>query len=227
MSEISSSETAKAPESGDSAEKKPQKVGRKRDHTRDEKILEAAIEILSESSFDGMTMDMVATRAKAGKATMYRRWSSKAELVRDALAWMNRSHLDLDNLPDSGNLREDLLLLIRPQSIAEKEQKLRVLAGLGSFLQHPEFGENDTGTAGIFDSWAAANLKLMKRAAARGEISEYANMELACRVITSTSAFRSLVERKPFEKAFYAELLDGVVLPALRNPKPDSPITAN
>ncbi len=225
MSEASRSETINEPESGDSAEKKPQKVGRKRDHTRDEKILEAAIDILAESSFDGMTMDKVAARAKAGKATMYRRWSSKAELVRDALAWMNRSHLDLEHLPDSGSLREDLLLLIRPQSIAEEERKLRVLSGLGSFLQHPEFG--GTGMVGIFDSWADANLQLMKRAAARGEISEHANLDLACWVITSTSAFRGLVERKPFEKAFYADLLDGLVLPAIRNPKPDSPIAEN
>ncbi|OWA35798.1 TetR family transcriptional regulator [Saccharibacillus sp. O16] len=225
MNEISGSETANDLKSGDSTEKKPQKVGRKRDHTRDEKILEAAIDILAESSFDGMTMDKVAARAKAGKATMYRRWSSKGELVRDALAWMNRSHLDLDHLPDSGNLREDLLLLIRPQSMAEEERKLRVLAGLGSFLQHPEFG--DTGMAGIFDPWADANLQLMKRAAARGEISKHANLELACWVITSTSAFHGLVERKPFEKAFYADLLDGVVLPALRSPKPDSSIAEN
>lgn len=225
MSDISGSETAKEPESVDSAKKKPQKVGRKRDHTRDEKILEAAIDVLAESSFDGMTMDKVATRAKAGKATMYRRWSSKAELVRDALAWMNRSHLDLDRLPDSGNLREDLLLLIKPQSIAEDERKLRVLSGLGSFLQHPEFG--GAAMDGVFDSWADANLQLMKRAAARGEISEHANLELACWVITSTSAFRGLVEHKAFEKAFYAELLDGLVLPALRNPKSDSPTAAN
>ncbi|WP_233901875.1 TetR family transcriptional regulator [Paenibacillus polymyxa] len=44
---------------------------------------------------------MVAARAKAGKAAVYRRWSSKAELVRDALAWMNRNHLELESLPDT------------------------------------------------------------------------------------------------------------------------------
>ena len=38
--------------------------------------------------YDGMTIDMVAARAKAGKATLYRRWPSKAELVIDAVACM-------------------------------------------------------------------------------------------------------------------------------------------
>ncbi len=220
MKKVQNNEPAGGDESENTAEKTKQKVGRKRDHTRDEKILEAAIDMLAESSFDGMTMDSVAARAKASKATMYRRWSSKVELVRDALGWMNRSHLDLENLPDTGNLREDLLLLIKPQSMAEEERKFRVLAGLGSFLQHSEMSE--AGAAGIFDDWADANLRLMKRAAARGKISEHADLELACRVITSTSAFRGLVERKPFEKAFYAALLDGLLLPALKNAAADS-----
>ncbi|WP_218638981.1 TetR/AcrR family transcriptional regulator [Paenibacillus peoriae] len=109
-----------------------------------------------------MTMDMVAARAKAGKATVYRRWSSKAELVRNALAWMNRNHLELESLPDTGTLREDLLVLLKPQSIAEEERKFRVLAGLGSFLQHPEFA--DAGTAGIFEPWVVVNRELMRQA---------------------------------------------------------------
>lgn len=197
-------------------EKPKQTVGRKRDHTRDDKILEATIDILAESSFDGMTVDMVATRAKAGKATVYRRWASKTELVRDALAWMNRNHLELDNLPDTGTLREDLLMLLKPQSLAEEERKFRVLAGLGSFLEHPEFA--GAGIADIFEPWAAVNRELMKRAISRGEIPVNADIEMACQIITSMSAFRGLIQRKPFDKAFFTALIDGILLPALKNP---------
>lgn len=199
------------------AEQPAQTLGRKRDHTRDDKILEAAIDILAETSFDGMTMDMVAARAKAGKATVYRRWSSKAELVRDALGWMNRSHLELDSLPDTGSLREDFLVLLKPQSIAEEERKLRVLAGLGSFLQHPEFAE--AGTAGIFEPWAIMNRELMNRAVVRGEIPAHADIEMACQVITSMASFRGLIQRKPFDKPFFTALIDGILLPALKNPQ--------
>lgn len=198
------------------AEKPAPALGRKRDHTRDQKILEAAIEILAESSFEGMTMDMVAARAKAGKATVYRRWSSKVDLVRDALAWMNQSHLALESLPDTGSLREDLLLLLKPQSIAEEERKFRVLAGLGSFLQHPEFAE--AGTAGIFEPWVDVNRELMNRAVNRGEIPAQADIEMACQIITSVAAYRGLIQRKPFDKLFFTALIDGILLPALKNP---------
>ncbi|POR24133.1 TetR family transcriptional regulator [Paenibacillus polymyxa] len=199
------------------AEKPVQTLGRKRDHTRDDKILEATIDILADTSFDGMTMDMVAARAKAGKATVYRRWSSKAELVRNALAWMNRNHLELESLPDTGTLREDLLVLLKPQSIAEEERKFRVLAGLGSFLQHPEFA--DAGTAGIFEPWVVVNRELMNRAVVRGEIPAHADIEMACQVITSMASFRGLIQRKPFDKPFFTALIDGILLPALKNPQ--------
>ena len=49
-------------------------LGRKRDQGRDQELLEATVEILAEVGFDSMTMDLVAARAKAGKATLYRRW---------------------------------------------------------------------------------------------------------------------------------------------------------
>lgn len=206
-----SGESTEAP-----AEKPAPALGRKRDHTRDEKILEAAIDILAESSFDGMTMDMIAARAKAGKATVYRRWSSKVDLVRDALSWMNQNHLELESLPDTGSLRGDLLMLLKPQSIAEDERKLRVLAGLGSFLQHSSFSEAKV--AEIFEPWADVNREFMKRAIARGEIPAHADIEMACQVITSVASFRGLIQRKPFDKPFFTALIDGILLPALKNP---------
>ena len=99
----------------DTAEQAP-KLGRKRDHTRDPEILDAALEVLAETGYDGMTIDMVAARAKAGKATLYRRWSSKGELVIDAVACMKKGDLDYSQLPDTGTLRGDLIAMIKPHS---------------------------------------------------------------------------------------------------------------
>jgi hypothetical protein len=110
------------------------KLGRKRDHTRDPEILAAALEVLAETGFDGMTIDMVATRAKAGKATLYRRWPSKNELVIDAVACMKQGDLDRAKLPDTGTLRGDLVAMIKPRSIEDGEKKMQIMAGLMSML---------------------------------------------------------------------------------------------
>ena len=48
-------------------------------------LLAAVIGLLGESGYEAMTMDAVAARAHASKATIYRRWPGKAELVRAAV----------------------------------------------------------------------------------------------------------------------------------------------
>src|SRR3954467_7617569 len=104
------------------------RLGRKRDHTRDTEILQAAIDVLAETGYDRMTVDMVAARAKAGKATVYRRWASKAELVVDAVACMKKVDVESTALPDTGTLRGDLVAMMKPHTIIDAEKKLRVMA---------------------------------------------------------------------------------------------------
>ena len=191
-------------------------LGRKRDHTADDRIIEAALDILAESGFDSMTMDMVAARAKAGKATVYRRWTSKAELVRDALIRMSRHSITLDDLPDTGNLRDDLISLLKPYSAKKSEQKFRVLARLGSFFsEHQDLAEETM--EGIYEPWTAINRDLMQRAVRRGELPEGAAIETACNVIVAVVSYNSLTLRKPFDKSAYSALLDEILLPALKN----------
>ncbi|WP_051972272.1 TetR/AcrR family transcriptional regulator [Massilia sp. 9096] len=188
--------------------------GRPRDATRDEAILEAAIAILSEVGYERMTMDMVAVRAKAGKATVYRRWPSKGEMVVEAVGRMKRSLIDLDQLPDTGTLRGDLLALFRPQSVEQAEQKMRAMAGVAAMLaQHPALAE--AGHDAIVAPWVAANRILIERACARGEANANAQIDTVAQIIPSLAAYRALIQRRPFDYAFLAEIIDGVVLPAL------------
>lgn len=196
--------------------KKNAALGRKRDDTLDTRIIESAINVLAENGFDSMTMDMVAANARAGKATVYRRWSSKAELVRDALIWMSRNSVELDRLPETGTLRGDLLALMKPYSTQYSERKLRVLAKLGSFFsEHRILAEQ--ATAGIFEPWTEINRTLMQRAVERGEISADADIEMACEVINAVTSYRTLTQNKPFDKDSYAVLLDNILLPALKS----------
>jgi AcrR family transcriptional regulator len=193
---------------------KTNRLGRKRDHTRDAAILNAALDVLAEAGYEGFTIDMVAVRARAGKATVYRRWSTKAELVLDAIAHLKRNQVDLDKLPDSGTLRGDLLGLFKPQSTKEAQRKLKVMAGLTSMLvQHQNLA--DAATSVMVDPWIAAHRALMQRAVDRGEVSASADIATASQIVPSMAAYRALIQRKPFSKDFLLSLIDGVVLPAL------------
>jgi AcrR family transcriptional regulator len=64
----------------------PPRLGRPRDPSRDAVLLEATLGLLAEGGYAGLTMEAVAARAGVGKATLYRRWPSKEQLVVDALA---------------------------------------------------------------------------------------------------------------------------------------------
>ena len=189
------------------------RLGRKRDHTRDPEILDAAIDVLAESGFDGMTIDMVAARAKAGKATIYRRWPSKADLVLDAVACMKAADLAPERLPDTGTLRGDLVAMIRPRSIEEGERKLRIMGGLfGMISTSPELA-----TAvheAILEPRLAVNRLFLQRAVDRGEISADRDIELLARVASGMAAFRMLVEQQPLDAAYLTSLIDHVILPA-------------
>lgn len=192
----------------------PKAVGRKRDASRDAAILEAAVGILAEVGYDEMTMEMVATRAKAGKGTVYRRWPSKAEMVLDAVTQMKRGQVDLERLPDTGSLRGDLLALFRPRSVEDTERKLRAMAGLAAMLaQNPALAE--AGQAAVVTPWVIANRLLLQRALARGEVTKGTRIETLAQVIPSMAAYRALIQRRPFERAFLVEMIDGVLLPAL------------
>jgi AcrR family transcriptional regulator len=192
---------------------RPRRPGRRRDHTRDPEILDAALEVLAETGFDGMTIDMVAARAKAGKATLYRRWPSKAELVIEAVAGMTKSVIDPAGLPDTGTLRGDLVAMIKPHTIEDAERKLRIMAGLMSMLsRHPDLAEMVN--AAIVEPRAAVTRILMRRAAARGEISPDCDIETLALVTPSMVAYRTLVLKKPVSRAFLIALIDNVLLPA-------------
>lgn len=194
------------------AEAKP-RLGRKRDHTRDPEILDAALEVLSESGYDGMTIDMVATRAKAGKATVYRRWSSKAELVLDAVACMKQGEIDLDDLPDTGTLRGDLVAMIRTPSIRDGERKLKVMAGIVSMIaRSPELAA--AAQEALVEPRATVNRILFRRAIERGEVPADIDVEKLCIIGPALVAYSVLMLGRPVDRDFLISNIDQVILPA-------------
>ena len=82
--------------------------GRPRSVKSHQAILKATLELLGDVGFDRMSIEAVANRAGVGKTTIYRRYSSKAELVADAIESIRQDVV----IPNTGNLRQDLDELI-------------------------------------------------------------------------------------------------------------------
>lgn len=72
-------------------------------------MLQATLELLAEVGFDAMSIDAIAARAGVGKPTIYRRYSSKEELVADAIESVRQDVV----IPNTGNLWDDIDELIK------------------------------------------------------------------------------------------------------------------
>lgn len=192
----------------------PGRAGRRRDPSRDVAILDAALDVLAEAGYAGLTMDAVAAAAGAGKATVYRRWDSKPALVLDAIRRLDAGVGDPAALPDTGSLRDDLAAVLARNDGSGDARRLRVMAGLTSMLaEHPALA--DAADAAIIEPWAAVNRVLIERAVARREIAAPLDIDALARLVPTMAAYRVCIQRKPIPNDYVASLIDAVLLPAL------------
>ena len=194
------------------------RLGRRRDESRDPEILRAALEVLAETGYERMTMDAVAARAKAGKATLYRRWPSKAQLVVDAIA--ASAGADERPLPaDTGSLHGDLLALAAGESGAADARQTQLTTGLISVLPL------DPDLAAIVRERLVEPRRqklraLFERGVARGEIPPERDLDTLSLVAPAMVFHRLVIMNEPVDPAFVALLLERVVLPLATAPIP-------
>jgi AcrR family transcriptional regulator len=193
------------------------KVGRKRDDARDEVILDAAVAVLAEQGYEGMTIDMVAAQAGMARATVYRRWATKADLVLEAVSRLSRSDVNLDQLPDTGSLRGDMTAIIVPFDDEQQQVRIHAMVGLLSLANTDERLAAAATGSGI-GPWIEANRILMQRAIDRGEFPS-ADIGTLAEVIPMLCVARA-VQRLPITREFSLALIDGVIIPALRGGGP-------
>jgi AcrR family transcriptional regulator len=85
--------------------------GRPRSAEAHQAIVAATLALLAEEGYSQLSMEAVAARAGVGKATIYRRWHSKSELVAEVLSGLRQGGAP----PDTGSFRGDVLELARRQ----------------------------------------------------------------------------------------------------------------
>ncbi|WP_425954892.1 TetR/AcrR family transcriptional regulator [Xylanimonas sp. McL0601] len=197
------------------------RTGRKRDESKDDAILTAARELLAERGFDGMTMDAVAARAGAGKATVYRRWSSKVEMTVDAITCGSGMPLSIDDLPDTGNLRDDLMSV---RFGRHRPDDTEIMSGLMSAVR-----ENPEVAAVFHDQFVRSRVTLMRelleRAQRRGELRADVDLEMVACVAPAMIAYRKVVAGQRVDDEFAVRMIDSVILP-LTLAHPDRPQAA-
>ncbi len=187
---------------------------------REAEVLDAAVRVLVDVGYDRLTMDEVASEARASKATLYRRWESKADLVVDAVS--RTKGIPDAEARDTGSLRGDLLTLACGPCGQAEQLPMSVLGGLLTALQtDPEL------SAALRERFMAPRMAvtrtIFERAARRGELRTDLDLELILTVVPSMCVFRCTVEGRVVDEDFVARVLDQVVLPAaLPDPVPVS-----
>ena len=186
--------------------------GRPRDEAREQAILEAAIELLAEVGYEAMTIEAVAVRARSSKATIYRRWPGKGELVAEAMR--RRTEPVLEDLPDTGSLRGDLLGLAQRMCAGIDGLDGGLICGLGMAVRSdPQFGR--LLAAHTYDGKLRSMAEVVSRAEARGEIPPGADPRLILQVAPGVALFHQM-SGEPLDAAFAEFLVDRVLIPLLR-----------
>lgn len=185
---------------------KSARVGRPRSAAADEAILEAALELLAEVGFTGMSMEEVARRAGVGKDTLYRRWHSKEAMVRGAIARMAAEEV---KVPDTGSLDGDLRAYLRSiVRLLTRSDFGRIVAGLvGEASRNPELGV-------VFRAFWASRRKVAKEVALRagdGRPAVDVNEDVLIDLLVGPIYYRLLISGAPLSPAYIDRLVDAVV----------------
>lgn len=187
------------------------KPGRPMDRGRDQAILTAALSCLSDVGYDRLTMDEVAARAHTSKATIYRRWPSKASLVVDAVrAW--REQLAPTATPNTGSFTDDLdaMVALIPDFDEARRRQLAVIAGLVSAAgRDPELR---TALSTLFEEPRNLLGEILARAVERGEIAPDCDIELVADALVGLNLLRSLLGDAP-DRRFADRVVRRLLLP--------------
>ena len=169
-------------------------------------ILDATLGLLAEEGVDGLTVDAVAARAGVGKATVYRHWSSRAELIVDAISTLVTD----DEAVDRGSLREDLEAaygrICHVCSTGIISQVLPTLA---------EAARRDPELAGVHKDFVARRrrhlIAAIERAADRGELRPGLDPSIIADLVAGPMFYKKLVHHEPPDSAYSSAMLDLVM----------------
>jgi AcrR family transcriptional regulator len=177
---------------------------------REGELLAVTLALLQENGYDRLTLDAVATTARASKATLYRRWPTKADLVLAAFVEGTRQ---VAVAPDTGSLREDLVRMGESVCAHASAHASTIRAVLVEVSRSAEL--NDTMHRQFLDQRKALMEHVLTQAVERGEIKASAITDDLWDVLPGYLIFRSILTGRSPSSRTVAELVDNVLIPSL------------
>lgn len=180
---------------------------------REQQILDATLQVLGDMGYDRLTMDAVATRARASKATLYRRWNGKVSLVIDALLSVKST----PTAPDTGSLRGDLLESFCGEGGLTDERSVATFASVITAISRDrEFAE--AFRQDVIGPKSAVSRSIFERARERGEIPASADLDLLAPALAGIVLHRLFLLGEQPDRALITRVIDQIILPAATSP---------
>ncbi|MBD2437453.1 TetR/AcrR family transcriptional regulator [Nostoc sp. FACHB-110] len=165
----------------------------------DQAIIEATLDLLAEIGYQSMSIEAIASRAGVGKTTIYRRYTSKEELVADAIESLREDV----SIPDSGSFWGDMDIVIENAAkIIQSPLGRQTLALIISTASsNPQFAQVywKKYTQPRRDAFA----KVMERAKARGEIQADADIDLIIDLVSGSLYYALVFKPSPQPLTIY------------------------
>ncbi|MFZ0831863.1 MAG: TetR/AcrR family transcriptional regulator [Mycobacterium sp.] len=181
---------------------------------RETELLAVTLQLLQQHGYDRLTLDAVATTARASKATVYRRWPTKAELV---LAAFIEGIRHVAVAPDTGTLRGDLLQLGDTICQQARQHAGTIRAVLVEVSRNPAL--NEAMQQQFIDQRKALIHNILRQAVDRGEIGDDAIADELWDLLPGYLIFRAIIPNRPPTPHTVQTLVDDVVLPSLTRPR--------
>ncbi|MFE5491800.1 TetR/AcrR family transcriptional regulator, partial [Streptomyces virginiae] len=169
-------------------------------------------DLLRDVGYEALTMDAVAARTKSSKATLYRQWGSKPELVAKALRCTQPVSL---REIDTGSLRGDFALMVEHSDDAQMAKDTALMRGLAHAVhESPELHKALRDL--LVDPEITGLQVMLQRAVDRGEITPGCPaLDFVPHMLIGAFIALPLIEDRPVDRAFLGDFIDAVVFPAL------------
>ncbi|GAE25541.1 transcriptional regulator [Halalkalibacter wakoensis JCM 9140] len=190
------------------------KRGRPLDLSRNEVILKATLDLLAECGYDALTIDAVAGRAKVGKATIYRRWSSKTELVIEANAFIWPFNKLNETINRDLGVREQLMdvisLIFQFDNYKHQSAMMAIHAATSSNEQLEKELKNDF-------YWLT---KQAIESVVKPFLKEKSLTDAECDLLTDLApallTYRGIFIGKPFDRDYVEQIVDNMIMPIIQ-----------